>query len=66
MRDGKTVHSLQATLQGGEVRLHEPNGRDSMYRLEELNSVGDVMRTFYIHKDEIQAIVRDKAPKSKK
>ena len=66
IRDGKTSHAVQATIQGGTVKLTKPDGRDVMYLLSERNSLGDPVRTLYVHKDEVQAIVSDTAPKKKK
>lgn len=64
MRSGLNAsYSVEATRQGGSVELREPKGRDPFYQLVELNSVGDAVRIFHVHKDEISAIVQDQAPR---
>ena len=62
MTDGKEF-AVQATIQGDNVRVKDPEGREQMYRLIEENSLGDPVRTLRINKDNVQAIVMDRAPK---
>jgi len=65
MKDGKKFEVV-ATVQGGSVGIREPEGRDPFISLIEFNSVADRIRTLRVARDEVQALVQDRAPAKKK